>query len=98
MHTTVILEPLHVDENVQYEIYVQLQSRINTYLQELGTDGKDITYPQFYKCFITQEQLMLALCSTKRKCKLFLQMNVKDIHINAYIKDLVMAWQANYDI
>ena len=25
-------------------------------------------------------------------------MNVKDVHINAYMKDLVWAWQANHDI
>ena len=27
----------------QYEMYVQFQSKINAYLHELGTDGKDIT-------------------------------------------------------
>ena len=50
--------------------------KISTYLQELGTDGKDITYTHFIQ-------------------ELYI---VKDVHINAYMKDLVMAWQANHDI
>ena len=33
-----------------------------------------------------------------KKPKLFIERSVKDVFINAYIKDLVMAWQANHDI
>ena len=47
MNATIILEPVHVDKNAQCEIYVQLQSGINKYLQELGTDGKDNIYTTF---------------------------------------------------
>ena len=42
-----ILEPLDVDEIIQCEVSVQLQSKISMYLEELGTDGKDITCIQF---------------------------------------------------
>ena len=92
MHATVILAPLDVDENVQHEMYVQLQSKISTYLQELGTGGKDITYTQFLQeLHITHEQCILASHSILRKPKLFLKRNLKDICINAYMKDLVMA-------
>ena len=48
-NVTIIFEPLDVNENVQCEVYVQLQSKINPYLQELGTDGKDIMYIQFMR-------------------------------------------------
>ena len=44
MHATIILYPLDVDENTWCDIYVQLKSKINTYLQECGTVSKDITY------------------------------------------------------
>ena len=32
MWATIILEPLDIDENAQHEMYVQLQSKINTNL------------------------------------------------------------------
>ena len=41
---TIMLEPLNDDENGHHEMYVQLHSKISTYLQDLGTDGKDVTY------------------------------------------------------
>ena len=80
-------------------MYVQLQSKINTYLQELHTDGKYITYAQFLQeLHKSHEQYILALDTNSKKYKLFLKKNVKDIHINMYVKDLVVVWEANHDI
>ena len=71
MHATIILKPLYVNKNAQCEMYVQLQSNINN-LQELGTNGKDITYTQLLQELnITLEQYILALYSTLKKPKLF---------------------------
>ena len=76
---------------------MQLQNKINTYLHELGTDCKDITYIQFLQgSHVIHEQYILTLCSTLKKPILFLKRNMK--HINAYQKDLLMAWQANHGI
>ena len=88
LHATLILKPVDVDENAQHEKYVQLQSNITTYLQEHGIDGNDITYTQSLQPFlhIIHEQYILTLCSTLKKPKLFLQRNVKDICINAYME------------
>ena len=97
MYATIMLEPLDVNENAQHKIYIQLESKINRYLQKLSTDGKDVIYIQFLKELdITHEQYILALCSILKKPKLFLKRNVKDICINAYMKDLAVAWQANH--
>ena len=47
---------------------------------------------------MTHEQYMLTLHGTLKEPKLFIKMNMKDICINLYVKGLVKAWQANYDI
>ena len=97
MHATIILEPLDVDENPQHKVYVQ--RKINIYLKELDTDGKDITYIQFLQeLHITHELYILVLCSTLRKPRLFLKRNKKGSIIKASMKDLVMARQTNQDI
>ena len=90
MHATIILEPLDV---------LQLQNKINTYFWELGTYDKDITYAEvLQQLHITHEQCTFALSSTVKKSKLFLDRNVKDICINAYMKEPGMMWQVKDDI
>ena len=53
---------------------------------------------QNMRCIYSHKQDIIALCSTLKKPKLFHKRNVRDIHINVYIKELAMTLQANPDI
>ena len=46
---------------------------------------------------ITHEQYILVIGRTLKKLRLSLKRNVKDICINVYMKDLVMAQQVNQE-
>ena len=47
---------------------------------------------------INESVYILAIWSSIHKPKVFIKCNVKDTHINAYMKHLLHAWQANHDI
>ena len=47
---------------------------------------------------MTEEEYILALCSSLLKPKVFLQWGLQDIWINSYMKGMLSGWQANHDI
>ena len=98
MHYRIILEPLDVHENAQCEVYVQDRVRSTHIYKNLVQMGNIRHIYSLQEVHIHHEQYMVALCSTLKKPKLFLSRNVIDIHVNVYMKDLVMASQASHDI
>ena len=71
----------------------------STNIYNILVDGIDITHTQFLQeLHTTYEQYILSLCSTLKKSKLLLKRNLKDICINANMKDMIMPWQTNHDI
>ena len=76
-----------------------MHSDIQELLQKLGTDPSEMTFDEFLTPVgVSEDVYILVLQSSLHKLKVFLKCDVNEICINAYMKHLLHAWQANHDI
>ena len=99
MRTTQILRPLDAEHLLMAERYKNVYSDIQEFLHNLGTDPCKMTFEEFVtQVGVSEDVYILALRSSLHKPKIFIKCNVNEIRVNAYMKHLLHAWQANHDV
>ena len=95
MKKTCVLTPLDPDLRCQY---TDLLQKIKQTLVDMK-EGIDISFDTFLKQMETNEdEYINCIKSSIDSPKLFLKRDPSEIRINAYMKSLIEAWQANHDI
>lgn len=98
MPETKILEPLDDKEVKEITNVQQNYLKIFEYLNYIKI-GEDIAFEDFLKELeMTFDSYILAVRSSLKSAKVFLQRNVSDIKINSYNEVLLRAWEANTDV
>lgn len=98
MPETKILEPLDDKEFEENTNVQQTYLKIFEYLSDIKI-GEDIAFEDFLKKLeMTFESYILAVRSSLKSAKVFLQRNVSEIRINSYNEVLLRAWEANIDV
>lgn len=98
MPETKILEPLDDKEDEEVTNVQQNYLKIFEYLNDIKI-GEDIAFEDFLKELeMTFDSYILAVRSSLKSAKVFLQRNVSDIRINSYNEVLLRAWEANTDV
>ena len=99
IENTKILHPLDDEHLINKDFYMNTYNKINQEIQYLYKTKTFLTIPQLLqKLNISYEHYILALRSSIKKRKIFLQRSLSEIYTNNYMKNLIHVWKANHDI
>ena len=94
MSCTMILEPLHTDDDDCKKKYDHIQQKLDAMC-----DGTDETFQEFLSDLnMNEDDYVKAIRSSLKSAKVFLKRTPAEIRVNGYMKSLVTAWQANHDL
>ena len=89
MRKPLILRQLDSEDLIQADQYENIYANVQALLQKLGPGPCDMTFEEFLaELGINESVYILAIQSSIHKPKVFIKCNVRDTHINAYMKHL----------
>lgn len=95
MKNTTILEPLNdVDKKKQFKaLFEKIQKQLD------DVKNTDLSYEEFL-CIVgvDEDEYVKAIQSSLNCPKVFLKRHVKEARVNAYMKPILNAWDANHDL